>query len=165
MENQPKPLKTYKNQHGTMKNQSGTIKNNLELYRVVMGGSDGYRRLPGGSVDFWWQTDTCTIIYISSSCGSNVPPLHLHQFLTVMCANFRAEDCMNISARSLQDFITTVQHPPSLLQCWQRVCSPRWGGGRGLGVIIAGLVRLRRDQGWFRGRLGRSVTELHKMQQ
>ena len=52
MENQPKPLKTYKNQHGTMKNQSGTIKNNLELYRVVMGGSDGYRRLPGGSVDF-----------------------------------------------------------------------------------------------------------------
>ena len=82
-----------------------------------------------------------------------------------MCANFRAEDCMNISARSLQDFITTVHHPPSLLQCWQRVCSPRWGGGRGLGVIIAGLVRLRRDQGWFRGRLGRSVTELHKMQQ
>ena len=31
MENQPKPLKTYKNQHGTMKNQSGTIKNNPEL--------------------------------------------------------------------------------------------------------------------------------------
>ena len=35
MENQPKPLKTYKNEHGTMKNQSGTIKTNLELYRVV----------------------------------------------------------------------------------------------------------------------------------
>ena len=27
--NQPKPLKTYKNRHGTMKNQSGTIKTNL----------------------------------------------------------------------------------------------------------------------------------------
>ena len=38
MENQPKTLKTYKNQHGTMKNQSGTIKTNPELYRVVMGG-------------------------------------------------------------------------------------------------------------------------------
>ena len=38
MENQPKTLKTYKNQHGTMKNQSGAIKTNLELYRVVMGG-------------------------------------------------------------------------------------------------------------------------------
>ena len=52
MENQPKPLKTYKNQHGTMKNKSGTIKTNPELYRVVMGGSGGYRRLPGGSDDF-----------------------------------------------------------------------------------------------------------------
>ena len=52
MENQPKPLKTHKNQHGTMKNQFGTIKTNPELYRVVMGGSGGYRRLPGGSDDF-----------------------------------------------------------------------------------------------------------------
>ena len=52
MENQPKPLKTYKNPPGTMKNQSGTIKTNLEFYRVVMGGSGSYRRLPGGSDDF-----------------------------------------------------------------------------------------------------------------
>ena len=52
MENQPKPLKTYKNRHGTMKNHSGTIKTNPELYRVVMGGSGGYRRLPGGSDHF-----------------------------------------------------------------------------------------------------------------
>ena len=52
MENQPKTLKTYKNQHGTMKNQSGTIKTNLELDRVVMGGSGGYRRRPGGSAHF-----------------------------------------------------------------------------------------------------------------
>ena len=37
MENQPKPLKTYNNQHGTMKNRSGTIKTNLELDMVVMG--------------------------------------------------------------------------------------------------------------------------------
>ena len=56
MENQPKPLKTYKNRHGTMKNQSGTIKTNLELYRVVMGGSGGYRRLTVGSDDFLLQT-------------------------------------------------------------------------------------------------------------
>ena len=39
-----------------MKNQSGTIKTNLELYRVVMGGSGGYRRLTGGSDDFSLQT-------------------------------------------------------------------------------------------------------------
>ena len=52
MENQPKTLKTYKNRHGTMKNQSGTIKTNLELYRVIMGGSGGNRRLTGGSDDF-----------------------------------------------------------------------------------------------------------------
>ena len=69
MENQPKTLKTYKNRHGTMKNQSGTIKTNLELYRVVKGGSGGYRRLPGGSDDFSLQTNrqTLIIIYISSS--------------------------------------------------------------------------------------------------
>ena len=60
MENQPKTLKTYKNRHGTMKNQSGTIKTNLELYRVVMGGSGGYRRLTGGSDDFLLQTNTQT---------------------------------------------------------------------------------------------------------
>ena len=50
-----------------MKNQSGAIKTNLELYRVVMGGSGGYRRLPGGSDHFLWQTDTHTLhhnIYI-----------------------------------------------------------------------------------------------------
>ena len=65
--NQPKPLKTYKNRYGTMKNQSGTIKTNLELDRVVMGGSGGYRRLPGGSAHFSLQTDThFIIIYISS---------------------------------------------------------------------------------------------------
>ena len=61
MENQPKPLKTYKKRHGTMKNQSGTTKTNLELYRVVMGGSGGYRRLPGGSDDFLLQTDKQTL--------------------------------------------------------------------------------------------------------
>ena len=50
-----------------MKNQSGTIKTNLELDRVVMGGSGGYRRLPGGSDHFSLQTDThFIIIYISS---------------------------------------------------------------------------------------------------
>ena len=51
MENQPKSLKTYTNQHGIMKTLSGTIKTNPELYRVVMGGSGGYRRLPGGGDD------------------------------------------------------------------------------------------------------------------
>ena len=49
-----------------MKNQSGAIKTNLELYRVVMGGSGGYRRLTGGSDDFFLQTNThFIIIYIS----------------------------------------------------------------------------------------------------
>ena len=51
-----------------MKNQSGTIKTNLELYRVVMGGSGGYRRLTVGSDDFSLQTDKQTLhhnIYIS----------------------------------------------------------------------------------------------------
>ena len=43
-----------------MKNQSGTIKTNLELYRVVMGGSGGYRGLTGGSDDFLLQTNTQT---------------------------------------------------------------------------------------------------------
>ena len=50
-----------------MTNQSGVIKTNLELYRVVMGGSGGYRRLPGGSDDFLLQTDKQTLhhyIYI-----------------------------------------------------------------------------------------------------
>ena len=51
-----------------MKNQSGTIKTNLELNRVVMGGSGGYRRLPGGSDDFSLQT--LIIIYISPSSPS-----------------------------------------------------------------------------------------------
>ena len=60
MENQPKPLKTYKNRHRTMKNQSGTIKTNLELDRVVMRGSGGYKRLPGGSDDFSLQTNTAS---------------------------------------------------------------------------------------------------------
>ena len=72
MENQPKPLKTHKNQHGTMKNQSGTIKTNLQLDRVVMGSSGGHRKLPGGSDDFSLQTDrqTLIIIYISPSSSS-----------------------------------------------------------------------------------------------
>ena len=51
-----------------MKNQSGTIKTNLELDRVVIGGSGGYRRLPGGSDDFSLQTDKQTLhhnIYIT----------------------------------------------------------------------------------------------------
>ena len=50
-----------------MTNQSGVIKTNLELYRVVMGGSGGYRKLPGGSDDFLLQTDKQTLhhyIYI-----------------------------------------------------------------------------------------------------
>ena len=81
MENQPKTLKTYKNRHGTMKNQSGAIKTNLELYRVVMGGPGGYRRLTGGSDDFSLQTNThCLVIYLSpqtrSSRSSSLPSLN-----------------------------------------------------------------------------------------
>ena len=67
MKNQPEPLKTYKNRHETIKNQSRTIKTNPGLYRVVRGGSGGYRRLPGGIDDYSLQTHThCNIIYISS---------------------------------------------------------------------------------------------------
>ena len=50
-----------------MKNQCGAIKTNLELDRVVMGGSGGYRRLPGGSAHFSLQTNRQTLhhnIYI-----------------------------------------------------------------------------------------------------
>ena len=50
-----------------------TIKTNLELYRVVMCGSCGYRRRPGGSDHFSLQTNRhFIIIYISSSliCSS-----------------------------------------------------------------------------------------------
>ena len=43
-----------------MKSQSRTIKTNPGLYRVDMGGSGGYRRLPGGSDDFSLQTNTQT---------------------------------------------------------------------------------------------------------
>ena len=46
-----------------MKNQSGAIKTNLELYRVVMGDSGGYRRLTGGSDDFPLQTDRQTLYH------------------------------------------------------------------------------------------------------
>ena len=62
-----------------MKNQSGTIKTNLELDRMVKGGSGGYRRLPGGSDDFSLQTELHHNIYIiiiinNSSEGENVWP-------------------------------------------------------------------------------------------
>ena len=61
-----------------MKNQSGTIKTNLELYKVVMGGSGGYGGLrwlqetPRRKCSFFVtdrKTDrhTCILIYISSS--------------------------------------------------------------------------------------------------
>ena len=57
-----------------MKNQSGTIKTNPELYRVVMGGSGGYRRLPGRSDHFSLQTHRhCIIIYISSDDHGGAP--------------------------------------------------------------------------------------------
>ena len=53
-----------------MKNQSGAIKTNLELYRVVMGGSGGYRRQTGGSDDILLQTHRhFIIVYISKSVG------------------------------------------------------------------------------------------------
>ena len=55
-----------------MKNQSGTIKTNPELYRVVMGGSGGYRRLPARSDHFSLQTHRhFIIIYISPSTSSS----------------------------------------------------------------------------------------------
>ena len=56
-----------------MKNQSGTIKTNLELYRVVMGGSGDYKSLPGGSAHFSLQTNRQTLhhnIYIIINIGA-----------------------------------------------------------------------------------------------
>ena len=53
-----------------MKNQSGTIKTNLELHRVVMGGSGGNKTLPGGGAHFSLQTNTHTLhhnIYIATT--------------------------------------------------------------------------------------------------
>ena len=93
MENQPKPLKTYKNRHGTMKKQSGTTKTNLESYMVVMDGSGGYRRLPGGRAHFSWKTDRhFIIIYITSSSSTaqcrtsgGSPTPALSQFLPTAC--------------------------------------------------------------------------------
>ena len=65
MKNQPKPLKTYKNRHGTMKNQSGTIKTNPDLYRVVR----GVQVVTGDSQEevIIFRDTHCIIIYISSS--------------------------------------------------------------------------------------------------
>ena len=90
--NQPKLLKTNKNRHRTMKNQSGTIKINLELDRVVMGGSGGYRRRPGGSAHFSWQThkQNCIIIYISSSL-----PLNCRQVSIWICIWFHRMLALN----------------------------------------------------------------------
>ena len=69
----PKPLKTSNNRHGIMKNQSGTIKTNLELYKVVIGGSGGYRRLPGGSAHFSLQTDrTARSPKVLIACSANI---------------------------------------------------------------------------------------------
>ena len=65
-----------------MKNQSGTIKTNLELDRVVMGGSGGYRRLPGGmdhfSLQTHRQTDTHHNIYQQHHHRRHFPARHSH---------------------------------------------------------------------------------------
>ena len=60
-----------------MKNQSGAIKTNLELYRVVMGGSGDYKSLPGGSAHFSLQTNRQTLhhnIYIITSMITMIHP-------------------------------------------------------------------------------------------
>ena len=72
-----------------MKNQSGAIKTNLELYRVVMGGSSGYRRLKGRSDDFslqtYRQTDTSPLyIYHQHHCEhDNRPYLYHHHHIII----------------------------------------------------------------------------------
>ena len=70
-----------------MKNQSGTIKTNLELYSVVMGGSGGYRRLPGGSDHFSLQTNRQTLhhnIYIIIILGQENRPLIVDIFAIII---------------------------------------------------------------------------------
>ena len=110
MKNQPEPLKTYKNWHETIKNQSRTIKTNLGLYRVVRGGSGGYRRLPGGSDDFSLQTHThCIIIYISS-----MSPLKCAALKRVIWGN-PALRLLTLKATEVK-----VQRAKCLKQCWQK---------------------------------------------
>ena len=67
--------------------KTGTIKTKLELYRVVMGGSGGYRRLPGGSAHFSLQTDThFIIIYISSFSSSSSFIIEIHSTASFLSA-------------------------------------------------------------------------------
>ena len=71
-----------------MKNQSRTIKTNVELDRVVMGGSGGYRRLPGGSDDFSLQTDTHTLhhnIYIMAAMMITVSIIIMIVIIIIHC--------------------------------------------------------------------------------
>ena len=70
-----------------MKNQSGTIKTNLELDRVVMGGSGGCKRLPGGSDDFLLQTELHHNIYIINIillCWRGQGSVHIHTFVVII---------------------------------------------------------------------------------
>ena len=59
-----KTIKTNLNHWKPIKTEMEPWKTNLEpsklTQRVVMGGSGGYRRLPGGSDHFSWQTDRQT---------------------------------------------------------------------------------------------------------
>ena len=78
-----------------MNNQSGTIKTNLELYRVVMGGSGGYRRLTVGSDDFllqtYRQTDTSPLYIYHPHCDHHVD--HVGRWVTRWTATQSASSC------------------------------------------------------------------------
>ena len=92
MENQPKPLKTYKNQNGTMKNQSRTIKPNTEcrgllwVVEVVTGDSQK-------EVMIFRDTHTnihFIIIYVSSLSSSS--GFTLNYMFDVYCVMRGAND-------------------------------------------------------------------------
>ena len=92
-----------------MKNQSGTIKTNLELDRVVMGGSGGYRRLPGGSDHFSLQTNTQTDthhnIYITTitTIIITITTTFLHNVIKTIIMKYRGQACVGH-----EDFVPVI---------------------------------------------------------
>ena len=94
-----------------MKNQSGTIKTNPELYRVVMGGSGGYRRLPGGSDHFSLQTNRQTLHH---NIYHQQPHHHL---ITIVIAIFTTITNL-ICIRGIATMMLCCIHAPSFKACY-----------------------------------------------
>ena len=139
-----------------MKNQSGTIKTNLELDRVVMGGSGGYRRLPGESDHFSWQTDihfniyiiiiiimgiTYTITIVQAVCR---PLVYRSPYGPICFSNM----ITNILSHMWTSLGSTGQEPlqtcPSLTKLlpYSQVPRPTFGSGSGLQCVYTVVISL-----------------------